>query len=129
MDAKELKSRLSTQDIITIITTLGSELVRESTEELVFTTYACHGGSKPKLCYNIEHQSFMCFTSCGLLDILTIVQNNKDLTLSQSITYICTLLGISDIKYGFNDDRIEVISDWSFINGYKKKYEKLNKTY
>ena len=127
MDAKELKSRLSDNNIKYILQTLGG-IIYEETDDYITLNTICHGGNSPnKLSYSKEFKTFYCFTSCGLTDILAIVSEVKELNLSQSITYICTLLGISDIKYGFNDDRIKVISDWSFINGYKRKYERLNK--
>jgi len=121
MNAQELKNKLSTENIITIITTLGSELISQSNKEIVFSTYCCHGGNSPKLYYNLEHKSFMCYSECGHQDILSIVQNNKGFNLYEAIQYICNLIGISTMKQGFSNETITRIEDWSFINGYNRK--------
>lgn len=86
------------------------------------------GDSPNKLFYYKESKTFMCFTHCGVTDILAIVSEVKDLNLPQSINYICTLLGISDMKYGFTDESITVIPDWSFINSYNIRRKSFNNT-
>jgi hypothetical protein len=127
MDAKTLKERLTVHEIKTILKSLGGVIWEEDEEKILLNTI-CHGGDSPnKLCYWKDSKTFFCFTHCGIIDILAIVSEVKDLNLPQSINYICTLLGISDIKYGFTDDRISVINDWDFINAYKNNYNRINK--
>lgn len=129
MDAKELKESLSERDIKLIIKSLGEEIYYEDSDEMIMSTCLCHNGNSPnKLYYYKDSKNFYCQTHCGTLDILSIVSNVKDISLPLSINYICTLLGISDIKQGFSDDRIEVIEDWSFINSFQKNRDKLNKS-
>lgn len=120
MNAQELKAKLSEQDIIKIITTLGSDLIRQTDEYILFTTYACHGGSSPKLYYYPNSKYFHCYSECGQIDIISIVCENKGYDIHEGIQYICNLVGISNLKYGFNNESIEIISDWQFINSFKR---------
>lgn len=127
MDAKALKERLSDIDIKRILISLGGVIWEETDEHIILNTI-CHGGDSPnKLYYSKLEKYFYCYTHCGLTDILAIVSEVKDINLPQSINYICTLLGLSDMKYGFNDDSIKIIEDWSFINSYKNKRKNINK--
>lgn len=127
MNAKELKQRLTLQDIKLILKSLNAIIWDENDETLSMSTYLCHGGDSPnKLCYIKDGGYFYCQTHChGEVDILKIVQNVKSLNLPESIAYIQTLLGLSDIMEGFNDERITVIDDWEFINNFDKQYTKL----
>lgn len=126
MDAKELKNKLNENNILTIMTALNATLFTDNDDCFIFDTI-CHGGNSAKLYYYKESKSFMCYSHCGVLDILAIVSEVKDLTLPKSIDYICTLLGFSTIKEGFNNDDSQLLEDWEFINSYNKRYNKLNK--
>jgi hypothetical protein len=121
MDAKRIKERLTEQDIIKIVESIGGIFSKEDDVSLIFSTI-CHHGDSFKLYYYKETKLFHCYSNCGQLgSILDLICESKEYTLSQSIDYICTLLGISKLKQGFSDDSIELISDWSFIKGYKTK--------
>lgn len=127
MDAKELKNKLNSEQIKIILENLGGVIWYEDDDKLILNTI-CHGGDSPnKLYYLKEEKYFFCYTHCGQTDIFAIVSEVKDFNLPQSINYICTLLGISQIKEGFGQDCADVLDDWSFINSYKRKYEKINK--
>ena len=127
MDAKELKNRLKSEEVKKILLNLGGEIWFEDDEKIILNTI-CHGGDSPnKLYYFKEEKYFYCYTHCGVIDILSIVSEVKDLSLPKSMDYICTLLGISTIKEGFGLDDENIIEDWSFINSYNKNYNKLKK--
>ena len=127
MDAKELKSRLSTNDIIKIIKSLGGEIWFEDEDKIILNTI-CHGGDSPnKLYYLKEEKYFYCYTHCGITDILSIVCQVKDYTLPQSISYICTLLHISTMQEGFTNNKNDIIEDWGFINSFRRRYKNLEK--
>ena len=127
MKAKELKDRLTLQDIKLILKSLNATIWDETDENILLSTFLCHGGDSPnKLCYVKDGGYFYCQTHChGEVDILKIVQNVKSLNLPEAIAYIQTLLGISDIMEGFKDERICLIDDWEFINDFDKQYCKL----
>ena len=129
MDAKTLKSKLKLQDIKIILKSLNAIIWEENDNEIILSTSLCHGGDSPNKLYYIKDGGyFYCQTHChGDVDILKIVGNSKNLNLPQSINYICALLGISDIKYGFTDERIPIINDWDFINSYGIRYDNFNK--
>ena len=138
MNAQELKSKLTDEDIKIIIQNLGSELIDETEDYILFTTYACHEGHSNKLYYYKDTENnklryktvniFHCYSECGQMDILNIVCKNKSYIipdeLPKAINYICTLLGFSTIKEGFSNDSMQIINDWSFINNYKRQANK-----
>jgi hypothetical protein len=123
MNAQELKNLLSEDQIITILSVLGSDLVDRNNKDLIFTTFACHGGDSHKLYFNLEHKSFMCYTNCGQIGgILDLVMLNKGFELYEAITYVCNLLNIPLIKQGFAPEiSVKPIDDWTFINEFKRR--------
>ena len=133
MKAKELKIKLKDRDIKIIMKSLGAIIWSENDEQIIYNTICHSGNSVNKLCYfkrcNYDdyngENNFYCYTECGSIDILRIVQHVKSLNLYESIQYITTLLGISDIMYGFKNEQIEVIEDWDFINSFERNYNKL----
>lgn len=128
MDAKELKERLTTEDIKYLIEHLGGDIYYEDEDKIITTTWLCHGGDSPnKLYYYKESKTFFCHTNCSGTDILSIVCNVKDFTLPEAITYICSTLKIETFKEGFGADTnpYETLEDWSFIRNYKKQHDKL----
>lgn len=127
MDAKELKNKLNPEQIKIILESLGGVIWYEDDEKIILNTI-CHGGDSPnKLYYIKDGNYFFCYTHCGQTDIFAIVSEVKDFNLPQSINYICTLLGISQMKEGFGKEESVLLDDWTFINSYKRKYEKINK--
>lgn len=127
MDAKELKSKLTDTDVRRVLESLGGEIWEDNDECLILNTI-CHGGNSPnKLYYYKESKTMYCYSHCGTLDILAVVSEVKDFNLPQSISYICTLLGISTFDEGFGRKDRDIINDWSFINSYKKNCNNVNK--
>lgn len=127
MDAKELKDKLNSEDIKRILISLGGEIWSEDEDTIILNTI-CHGGDSPnKLWYYKESKTFYCYTHCGVMDIISLVCEVKDFSIPKSIDYICTLLGISNIKEGFGPDTDNIIEDWKFINSYKSNYNRLSK--
>lgn len=126
MDFKTLKDILTLSDIIDIVKRLGVNEVTPLQEQDGFITQTiCHntpGQGSHKLYYYHNDQIFHCYTECGSFDIIELVNKVKGYnSLSASMKYIATQLGIDTHSYGFNTKQ-EMISDWSFINSlYKRK--------
>ena len=136
MDAKELKIKLTDNDIKTIMKSLGGVIWKEDETQIIYNTICHSGNSNNKLYYykrcNYDdykgENNFFCYTECNSIDILHIVEHCKDYTLQESCAYIQTLLGISDIMEGFKNEKIEIIDDWNFINSFDNNYNKLLKS-
>jgi len=123
MDAKEIRNNLLPEQIIQIYQSLGGVDYKEEYEngQLLFSTI-CHSGNSLKLYYYIESKSYYCYTHCSeSFDVFELVQKVKGYSFSQSISYICNLLGIQrNNRHGFITNNL--IDDWDIIN----KYDKVN---
>lgn len=130
MKTTDLLNQITHEQIMTVVKSLGGKVYDEDDEQIILNTF-CHGGdSVNKLYYYKDSKRFFCYSECGSLSLFDIIKNVKDYEhLYDAIDYVCTLLGISDMKEGFTDESIEVITDWNFINKFKlkksKKCEKL----
>lgn len=125
MTAQELKEKLSEDDVRTLLTEhMGATITYEDDDVWISDT-VCHHGSKPKLYYYKESQSFHCYTECGQMDIVGVVMGYKGYTqeeFQKAINWIAIKLNIDNCEYGFGKQ--EQISDWEFIRKYKKKEKK-----
>lgn len=125
MDAKQLKDRLTDDNMIQIIESIGGVFYSEDDTQCIFSSI-CHHSNKPKLYYYKETKAWFCYNNCGHIgSILDVVCESKEYTLQESINYICVLLNISVMKTGFyTSDENDIIDDWSFIRSYKRNKKK-----
>lgn len=127
MDFKTLKDILTLSDVIDIVKRLGvNEVTPLQQQDGFITETICHnvpGKGSHKLYYYHNDQLFHCYTQCGSMDIIELVNRIKGYnSLNTSMRFIATQLGIDMHSYGFNNSNSDMISDWSFINSlYKKK--------
>lgn len=126
MDFKTLKEILTLSDVIDIMKRLdvGDITPLQGQEGFICRTicHNSHGGSH-KLYYYHQDQIFHCYTQCGSMDIIELVNRVKGYNnLNTAMRFIATQLGIDIHSYGFNNSKSGMISDWGFINNlYKKK--------
>lgn len=124
MTTQELKEKLSVDDIRTLLMEMESTFYYED-DDIWITNTICHHGTKPKLYFYKDSQSFHCYTECGQMDILGVVKGYKgysDEEFYKVINWICIKLNIDNCEYGFGNH--EQISDWEFIRSYKKQTKK-----
>lgn len=121
MDIKELKDKITVEHIITLMEEFGAEpRVDRSDNEIVFRTI-CHGGDSHKLYFYKSNMNFHCYTNCGSMDIIQIVQNVMGLELPQAMRYICERFGFAnEFHYGFGSNDTYV-DEWECINQFKRK--------
>ena len=129
MDFKTLKDILTLADVIDIMKRLGvGDITPLQGQDGFICRTICHNnhGGSHKLYYYHNDQLFHCYTQCGSMDIIELVNKVKGYdSLNASMRYIATQLGIDVHSYGFNNTKEEMISDWSFINNlYKKRKTK-----
>lgn len=128
MKAKELINKLTISDVKNIVKSLGGILYYEDEEKIIYNTI-CHGGNSPnKLYYLKEDKYFYCMTECGAMDIIGLIKRVKSYDGIESISYACTITGISDdIQYGFTPYAYEQqCEDWEFVNVFNNKVKSLN---
>ena len=129
MTARELKEKLTVDDIKTLLELMEAEIYYED-DSAIITNTICHHGSKPKLYFYKDSMSFHCYTECGQMDVITLVQKYLDLEeneIYKAIKWICNKLNIeSNVGFGNNKSNVNTLSDWEFINRYKKQNKKEN---
>lgn len=129
MDFKTLKDILTLADVVDIMKRLGvGDITPLQGQDGFICRTICHNahGGSHKLYYYHQDQIFHCYTECGSMDIIELVNRVKGYdNLNVSMRFIATQLGIDIHSFGFNNNKSEMISDWSFINSlYKKKKTK-----
>ena len=118
MDAKKLKSILTLDDIEKIMSHLGADSLpsRPESNEIQYRTI-CHCGDSHKLYLYKDSKQFQCYSNCGHMDIINIVERVLNVDISDAIAFICDYLNISHnfMKEGFSDEVIYG-EDWDIIN-------------
>lgn len=121
MTAQDLKEKLTEEDIRKLLTEHMGATIHYEDDDIWISDTICHHGTKPKLYFYKEFQSFHCYTECGQLDIIGVVMGFKGYSFSElhkAINWICIKLNIDNCEFGFGKQ--DQISDWDFINKYKQ---------
>jgi DNA primase len=107
---------------------LGCDRYKEHRDYVAFSTNVCHDGNHLNLIYFRDSKLLRCFSECHTTyNLYTLVQKVKDLNFYDAVKYVSNFVGR---EYQEIDDKVEKISDWEFINKYKKiKQKKFNDTY
>ena len=87
IDANELKSKLTVNMIMKLMEYLGGEVYQENEEYCIYNSI-CHSSESHKLYFYKNTLSFYCFSQCGNLDIISIVQNIEGLEFQEAIQFI-----------------------------------------
>lgn len=99
LNVKNLKSQMSSDEVIEILSSLGAECRKTSTNELIFTSICHHRDDaskhKAKLYYYIDTQSFYCFSCNWTGDIIALVQLINHYTFTEAIQFICDILHLN----------------------------------
>lgn len=92
IDSQSLIDRLTIDEVINIIESLGGEFVKEKNNEIIFTTI-CHHSHSHKLYYFPNSCRFHCFSNCGNMSIFDVVMKSLDISFKESFDYIINELG------------------------------------
>lgn len=111
---KEIKEQLTNDDIIKILELLGADYIKDDGDIIISSTI-CHHGDSHKLYYYKESKTFHCYTNCGNMDLFSLIQSSLGVELFESILWL-------EKYFNFIEDESKkiLISDWKFINSYKK---------
>lgn len=101
MDAKKIKSMLSDRDIFSLLEDINAE-PQEMGSDIVCKT-VCHCGDSHKLYYYRDTKSFHCYTSCGHMDVFTLVEKVNNIEFAESVRYIMKKFNIEDDSNAFED--------------------------
>lgn len=100
LTASEVKESLTEDNILTLLVDLGAE--PDESDDKIECLTVCHGGDSHKLIYYKDTKMFMCYTSCGSMDIFTLIGKIKNTTFSKALQFVADRFNISYIKAGFN---------------------------
>lgn len=105
MNAKDIKDKLTLEHILVLLEELGAEPRQGKNQNEILCKTVCHNGHSHKLYLFKNTLNFHCFTNCGSLDILQIVQNVLELDLRGAISYIAKRFNFykSTFRYGFGE--------------------------
>lgn len=123
MEAKEILNIISEEDIINIMSLLGSGY-KEVNDGLLFKT-VCHNGEgngKHKLHYHSKSKTFYCYTQCGNIgNIFNLIKEVRGCNFKEAYNFVCESLGINSsygtLVYGFREEA----TDNSFIQKFTPK--------
>lgn len=120
IDFKELREKLSTEDIKRILSKEGAQPVRETESYIIYPTI-CHNivGGSPKLYYYTESKLFKCYTQCeGVFDIFDLLVKmyalrGKEINIFRAIE-MCGLQPSSFLTDNQEDDNVQDVTDYFF---------------
>lgn len=123
---KEMRMRLSEEDIKNILAKMGVFTVGETETALVFPT-VCHNetGGSPKLYYYKNEKIFKCYTQCNhMFDIFTLIQKidgvrGMETTLPQAIEFT----GLDNTEYA--ETPKEALADLEYLRKLKDSHNSL----
>ena len=128
IDQNKLLSSLTEEDIITIITALGSSYKKDNQGNICCSTSLCHNGDSPyKLVYYTDSQLFKCYTCGACYNIIGLVIRTHrnagyQMTYYKALRWIANTTGKTDI-YGNIELKKQAV-DFSWINKIKKAINK-----
>lgn len=106
MDAKRLKQLLTLEQIMQLMEYLGADHLPNTSGNFIMYRTICHCGDSHKLYFYKDSKEFHCYTNCGQMDIINLIQNIKNVSVGQAIAFICDVLNIStsvSLKVGFDN--------------------------
>ena len=84
---EELKSRLTVENSIELLEYYGAEIKSENEEYIVFSSI-CHYSHSPKLYLYKTTNSLYCWSQCGGIDLISIVQDEENLDFQEAIEFL-----------------------------------------
>lgn len=122
----ELKRDFSPEEIIHILSLLGSDYKNGSDGILIFLTI-CHGGDSYKLYYYPDSHRFHCYTHCEEpdFDLYELVCRVRQCSFKESMAWIYQQLDLQleNKKIGFFSKK-KKMDDWLLLEKYEKKIAK-----
>lgn len=123
LTAKEVKERLTLKQILILMEDLGADAIESRNPNEIHFRTVCHGGDSHKLYFYLDSRNFHCYTGCGSMDILKVLQNALGISLTKAIEYIAMRFGMEDVfKVGFGKEETTVDNeDWSLMSSFKMR--------
>lgn len=98
MDREELLELITTEDVIKIMSELGSNNYKPDNQGNLYFLNICHGSNRYKLHYFIDSKIFMCYTCCGSMSLYDVIMSTKGIEFKEAFDYLCKFKNISNNK-------------------------------
>lgn len=112
IDIQAVKSRITDDDIILLMDSIGVPLVSANSQYLLFPSVCHHPNdwdkANKKLYYYINSQHWHCYSCSGDWDMFGLIQHVKHINFSQAVSYVCSVLHIDAVAYKENNE----IDNW-----------------
>lgn len=127
MDAKQLKDILTAEQMIQLMHNLGADSRKSSNDNEVLFSTICHCGNSHKLYFYKDSKEFHCYSNCGHMDIINIVQQVLKIGMTQAMSYIQNMFGIGNFTMveGFGDGET-TNKDLEILDSYDRKYKEVD---
>ena len=94
INLKEIKNKMNSKNIHTLITSLGGYVYEENDKHIICSSI-CHNSSSHKLYWYKDSKQFFCFSQCSrAYSVFDLVIKVKNISFVESIKYICTVCNI-----------------------------------
>ena len=122
-----IEKNLTEEQVITILSNLGSLPPRRDNENNLVFQSVCHNSDSWKLCYYIETHSFFCYRDWESFNLFNLVMKVKECDFKTALKYVCDILNIridtfSAPAQGFVSNYTK--ADWDIF----EKFDKLQTT-
>ncbi|MBO7735542.1 MAG: hypothetical protein J6S67_23455 [Methanobrevibacter sp.] len=123
LDSKQVKSMLSTNDIVKLCCHLQEDdtVLYDAQGHPIFCTSICHHGDSYKLYYYPETGMFHCYTCSDSFDIFGLVQKFKEIEFKDAFKFVVDFFDLRGFDTGENDDE-NLTDDWNIFQ-LMKDYE------
>lgn len=123
LSAKQIKDRLTVKQILILMEELGADAIESRNPNEIHFRTVCHGGDSHKLYFYLDSKNFHCYTNCGSMDILKVLQNSLGISLTKAIEHIALRFGMNDVfQVGFtNAENLVESDDWSLMSSFKTR--------
>lgn len=98
INAEDLLELVNEEDVIDILSDLGSDTYkRDSKGNLSFTT-VCHHGDSKKLQYHKDSGFFSCYTNCGSMSLFDLIMSVNSCSFPEAFRYVADYKGVNLYK-------------------------------
>lgn len=122
LKAKTLKELLTIEQIMDLMEHLGADYIQGRRSNEIHYRTICHCGNSHKLYFYLDSKEFHCYSECGQLDIISIVQNVLNKNFLQAKDYIAK-------RYGLYSSESMEIGSFGGEENFGEDIEILNRTY
>ncbi|MCD3194896.1 hypothetical protein G8S49_05585 [Clostridium botulinum C] len=129
LNSEDLMELVTKEDVIHILSNLGSEHPKSDSQGNLYFTTICHGGNKHKLHYFNDSKLFRCYTNCGTMSLYDLIMNVNGWNFSQAFKYVAEYKGIDIHNKGIGLQAHETFNeDLDFLNKhlYKPKVKRID---